>query len=299
MNKRFSIAGMIALLVLVMACGEGTKEGSKNTEVDLSGNDYLVTISTDYGEMKAVLYDETPKHKENFLKLVNEGFYDSLLFHRVIQGFMIQGGDPESKNAAPGQRLGGGGPGYTVPAEFVPSLFHKKGALSAARQGDQANPERASSGSQFYIVQGQVVPEEQLAYDQRKIGEALQKCMTQMPESDLAKSLAELQMAGDQQAFVDKVYDSMEELEELTEIDLSSSFTEEEIEVYSTIGGTPSLDKNYTVFGQVIAGLEVIDSIAAVSTAPGDRPINDVRMMVTVEELSKEQIASRYDYNYQ
>ena len=147
--------GMLAMLIALMitACAEGNKEP------EVTGSDSVVTIKTDMGEMKAILYDETPKHKENFLKLAKEGFYDSLLFHRVINSFMIQGGDPESKGADLGQRLGSGGPGYTVPAEFVDGLFHKKGALSAARQGDQVNPERASSGSQFYIVQGQVTPE--------------------------------------------------------------------------------------------------------------------------------------------
>lgn len=295
MNKRVSILGVMALLVMVMACGEGS---STNESADLSGNDYLVTIKTDLGEMKAILYDQTPKHKENFIKLAKEGFYDSLLFHRVIQGFMIQGGDPNSKNATPEQPLGNGGPGYTVPAEFVSELFHKKGALAAARLGDGQNPEKASSGSQFYVVQGQVVPEDQLAYDQQKIGQALQKCMTQMADSELAQSLNEVRMSGDQQAFVDKVYDSIDELAELTEIDLSSSFTPEEIKAYSTIGGTPALDDEYTVFGEVIAGIEVIDNIAAVQTMPRDRPMEDVRMYISVEELPKAEIAEKYGYRY-
>jgi len=295
MNKRISILGIMALLVVAMACGDGS---STNESADLTGNDFLVTIKTDLGEMKAILYDQTPQHKENFIKLVNEGFYDSLLFHRVIQGFMIQGGDPNSKNASPEQRLGNGGPGYTVPAEFVANLFHKKGALAAARLGDGQNPERASSGSQFYVVQGQIAPKEQLAYDQQMIGQALQKCMTEMPDSELAKALNEVRMSGDQQAFVDKVFDSIDELEEVTGLDLASNMTEEEIEAYSTIGGTPALDDQYTVFGEVISGIEVIDNIAAVQTMPGDRPMEDVRMYISLEEMPKTEIAKKYGYQY-
>lgn len=298
--------GMIALLVLAMACGEGSKSSETETNntaqkstVDLSATDYLITIRTDMGEMKAILHDQTPQHKENFLKLANEGFFDSLLFHRVIQGFMIQGGDPNSKGAAPGQRLGSGGPGYTVPAEFVSSLFHKKGALSAARQGDQVNPERASSGSQFYIVQGTVASEEDLAYDQQKIGQALQICLQQMPDSDLAKEINEVRMAGDQQAFIDKIYDSASDLQELTGVDLASTMTPERIEAYSSVGGTPMLDDQYTVFGQVISGLEIVDQIAGVTTAPGDRPVQDVKMFISVEETTKQAIADKYGYFYQ
>jgi len=298
MNKRISIVGIIALLLFAVACGEGNKEGTSESSADLTGNDYLVTIKTDLGEMKAILYDKTPQHKENFLKLINEGFYDSLLFHRVIQGFMIQGGDPDSKNAQPGQRLGGGGPGYTVPAEFVTELFHKKGALAAARRGDQQNPERASSGSQFYIVQGTVASEEDLAYDQQKIGQALQVCLNQMPESELAKSLNEARMSGDQQLFVDKVYDSVQELEELTGIDLASTMPKDRVEAYTTVGGTPALDDQYTVFGEVISGIDIVDSVAGVQTAPGDRPVEDVRMYISVEEMPKAEIAEKYGYNY-
>ena len=137
--------------------------------------DYVVTIKTSYGDMIAVLYDETPKHKENFVKLAREHFFDSTLFHRVIEGFMIQGGDPDSKNAQPGQPLGRGGPGYTIDAEFNPKFFHERGALSAARLGDQQNPTKASSGSQFYIVQGTIMSEEELKIDQNKMNQAMQQ----------------------------------------------------------------------------------------------------------------------------
>lgn len=187
-----------------------------------------VLISTSYGDLKIRLYDEAPLHKANFIKLVSEHFFDSLLFHRVISGFMIQGGDPDSKNSAPTQMLGGGDVGYTIPAEFSNLLYHKKGAICAART---ENPEKKSSGCQFYIVQGK-------------------------PASD-----AELDM-----------FDKNRKV----------PYSPEQRNVYKTKGGTPFLDMNYTVFGEVVEGLDVIDKIAAVQTQPGDRPVKDVRMTVTL-----------------
>ncbi len=190
----------------------------------------IVQISTRYGDIKVKLYNETPKHRDNFIKLAEQGFYDGTLFHRVIKEFMIQGGDPDSKNAQPGQMLGSGGPGYTIPAEIIPGMIHKKGALSAARQGDQVNPKRESSGSQFYVVQGKKWTDEELKmFEQRGL-----------------------------------------------------KLTPEQQEIYKTIGGTPHLDNSYTVFGEVVEGLDVIDKIAAVPTAPGDRPLEDIKMTVKV-----------------
>lgn len=183
---------------------------------DLETKERLVEITTDYGVMIAKLYDETPLHRDNFVKLVQQKFYDSLLFHRVIDGFMIQGGDPTSKNAPDGMQLGGGAaPGDRIPAEFKPGLIHKKGALAAARDN---NPEKASSNCQFYIVQG-------------KPGE---------PQG--------------------------------------SNYTKSQKEVYAKIGGTPFLDQNYTVFGEVISGLDVIDKIAKAPKDGADRPTKNVMM---------------------
>jgi cyclophilin family peptidyl-prolyl cis-trans isomerase len=187
-------------------------------------------IHTEYGDMKGVLYNETPKHRDNFVKLAKSGYFNGTLFHRVIQGFMIQGGDPDSKTAKPGQALGSGGPGYTVPAEFNPALIHKKGALSAARMGDQVNPQKASSGSQFYIVQGQ-------KWDPARLD-------SQYP----------------------------------------NKYTQAQKDVYKTIGGTPFLDGEYTVFGEITEGLDVIDKIAAVEKDKADRPVKDVKMTVTIIE---------------
>jgi peptidyl-prolyl cis-trans isomerase B (cyclophilin B) len=179
--------------------------------------------------MTVWLYDATPKHRDNFLKLAEQGYFDDLLFHRVINGFMIQGGDPNSRNAKPNQQLGSGGPGYTIPAEFVDSLVHKKGALAAARTGDQVNPEKKSSGSQFYIVQGRAVTAD------------------------------ELDMIESRKGF---------------------RYSKEQRDTYMAAGGTPFLDRDYTVFGEVIEGLDVIDKIASVATLPGDRPKVDVRMKI-------------------
>lgn len=188
----------------------------------------LVEIETEFGTMLAELYNDTPLHQENFLKLAQEGFFNDLLFHRVIDGFMIQGGDPDSKNAPAGKALGMGGPGYTVPAEFVAERIHIKGALAAART---QNPEKRSSGSQFYIVQGSPLTAEQL---------------------DMMEARKGIRYGTPQR------------------------------EAYLELGGTPFLDGEYTVFGQVVEGLEVIDSITAQETDPRDRPTRDIKMKIRV-----------------
>lgn len=224
----------LILLIFVASCAINKNKSAKTDKSKpMVPKENLVDITTDYGVMRVKLYDETPKHRDNFLKLVKEGYYDGLLFHRVISGFMVQGGDPQSKNAAPGTMLGNGGPGYTVPAEFNPARFHKKGALAAARMGDQVNPNKESSGSQFYIVQGKPASEQELTMTQQRI---------------------------------------------------NITYTPEQRQVYTTTGGTPFLDMGYTVFGEVVSGLEVIDKIAAVQTQPGDRPVQDVKMIMKIVE---------------
>lgn len=295
-NKLVQILMIICLVALVASCND-SKTGSESAA---EGNDFLVTIKTDLGEMKAVLYDETPLHKANFLKLSREGFFDSLAFHRVMKDFMIQGGDPESKNATMDQRLGSGGPGYTVPAEFLSSFYHHKGALSAARQPDQVNPEKASSGSQFFIVQGFVSPRAQLeGPNNQLIGKALQELRQNQPNHALN---AEFQQAFDSlgnQGFQDKVMSTLDRLSEATGITFSMS--EDKIEKYSTVGGYPPLDGDYTVFGEVISGLEVIDAIAAVEVRnpqQEDRPFETIRMYISVEEMSRADIQDKYGYTY-
>lgn len=220
-KKTFSIA---IILITLMSFKVLSPSADKETKI---------LLSTEYGDIKIKLYNETPKHRDNFIKLVKEEYFNGTLFHRVIKGFMIQGGDPNSKGAAPGVQLGNGGPGYTIPAEFNSKFIHKKGALSAARLGDAANPQKASSGSQFYLVQG-------------------------------------------------KKY-TKPELDNLTaRRNKSISYTEEQYEAYAKIGGTPFLDTDYTVFGEVTEGLEVIDKIANVATAKGDRPLKDVKMTMKI-----------------
>lgn len=260
--------------------------------------DHVVTIKTSYGDMVAILYDETPKHKENFIKLAKEHFFDSLLFHRVIEGFMIQGGDPESKRAKPGQRLGNGGPGYTVDAEFNPKFFHEKGALSAARLGDQMNPSKASSGSQFYIVQGKVMKEHELKIDPQKFNAALGQFFQNPANKAHLDSVMNFQKQGDFQALEKYLLALKPTVEAQLNTSVDKPVSPEMLKAYTTIGGTPMLDNQYTVFGKVIKGLDVLDKIAAVKKDPMDRPLEDVRMVVTVEEMKKSKIEKLYGYKY-
>lgn len=226
MKKWFIL--LFNFLIIVSAIAQDSTLRKKDRKRD-------VLLQTNYGDIIVRLYDSTPLHRDNFLKLVKVGFYDSVLFHRVIQNFMIQAGDPNSKHAPAGQPLGNGGPGYTIPAEFRKTLFHKKGVIAAARMSDNVNPQKASSGSQFYIVQGKI--------------------------------------------FSDAGLDSVETFR------LNGrKIPPEQREVYKTIGGTPHLDQNYTVFGEVVKGLDVVDKIAAAQTSRGsdrDRPLQDVRIIKT------------------
>ncbi len=232
MKKLVLIFSLAQLLVLV-SCNSGG-ETATSTETTAASDasatsETMLLIETGMGNIKVKLYDSTPQHRDNFIKLAKEGFYDGTLFHRVIPGFMIQGGDPDSKTAQPGQALGRGGPGYTIPAEI--GAKHFRGALSAARQPDQVNPQRASSGSQFYIVQNGPVPEEQFN-----------------------------QMA--QQSGI--------------------QYTPEEKDYYLKYGGTPFLDGQYTVFGTVVEGMEVVDKIAMAQRDQADRPLEDIKMKVKI-----------------
>lgn len=260
--------------------------------------DQLVTIKTKYGDMYAILYDETPKHKENFIKLAKEHYFDSLLFHRVIEGFMIQGADPESKHAGPNQRLGNGGPGYTIPAEINPKLFHEKGALSAARLSDAMNPEKASSGSQFYIVQGTKQSESQLKVDPDKYNRALQQFFQKAENQPYRDSINSFIQRQDQHGFQTYVENLKPVVEKQLGISVDRDISPEVVKAYTTIGGTPQLDGQYTVFGKVIKGLDVIDKIAAAPRDMNDRPVEDIRMTVTVEEMPRRKIEKNYGYTY-
>jgi len=288
MNKLICI--VIVLLAMVSGCAQKKSK------------DYVVTIKTSYGDMVAILYDETPKHKENFIKLAKEHYFDSLLFHRVISGFMIQGGDPNSRKAAPGEPLGNGGPGYTVEAEFNPKFFHEKGALSAARLSDPQNPTKASSGSQFYIVQGTVISPENvndLKYDQMKLTMGLREIISKPENQALLDSLNQLYYSGDMTAYQKKIFSLAPRVERETGKQVTKEISPEKIKAYTTVGGSPHLDGEYTVFGKVIKGLDVIDKIANVQHDGNDRPLEDVRMFVTVEEMSRKKIEKEYGYVYQ
>jgi peptidyl-prolyl cis-trans isomerase B (cyclophilin B) len=263
-----------------------------------SKKDFVVTIKTQFGDMVVILYDETPKHKANFIKLAKEHYFDSLLFHRVITDFMIQGGDPESKKAKPGQQLGGGGPGYTIDAEFNPKYFHEKGALSAARTGDAANPTKASSGSQFYIVQGKKFEESDLTIDPEKMNACYGQFFNNPENQSYMDTLNGFRQANDRPGYEAYLKKIRPVAEKKTGISTTKDVPKERLVAYTTVGGTPHLDGEYTVFGKVIKGLDVIDKIAAQAKDRSDRPTEDIRMTVTVEELSKKKITKLYGYTY-
>lgn len=237
--KRHNVLIILLSALLMLACSQASQAdtattGSDNqeqknpTKKKKPAQMTKVLLKTSMGDIVIALYDETPLHKENFIKLVNDKYYDGVLFHRIIQNFMIQTGDPESKTAKPGQMLGNGGPGYTIPAEFVPGLYHKRGAVAAARMGDNVNPKKESSGSQFYIVDGRV-----------------------FSTNDLNRVI---QMTG-------------------------KTYSMDQIKDYTSIGGAPHLDGDYTVFGEVVSGMEIVDKIAAQQKDGRDRPLEDIKII--------------------
>ncbi len=289
LKRIYTFTAFIALLLV--SC-DPKEDKSKDT---------LVTIKTSQGDMVAILYDETPNHKANFIKLAKEGVLDSTLFHRIIQGLMIQGGDPDSKTAQQGQPLGMGGPGYTLESEFNPKFFHEKGALSAARVPDAQNPTKASSGSQFYIVQGNILPPveaDNLKIDRNKLNQGFSKLLQNPANQPLIDSLNQIFMTGDMHAYQQKVYSLVPRIEKETGLKIYQDVSPDKVTAYTTVGGAPHLDGEYTVFGKVIKGLDVIDKIAALPKDKSDRPLEDIRMIVTVEEISKEKITKEYGYTY-
>ncbi len=241
-----------------------------------------VMILTDMGVIKIRLYNETPLHRDNFLKLVKDHYYDSLLFHRVIQNFMIQGGDPDSKRALPDKTLGDGGPPYTIPAEFNPKLFHKKGALAAARESDLDNPSQASSGSQFYIVQGKVFTDSLLKVQAKRITKM--KLFNQIINRPENKTLLEQYTRYAKAAIPDSLKYINDIINKQLDTELPGvapyAFSEEQTKTYTTTGGTPHLDGSYTVFGEVYEGFEVIDDIAKQDVErKTSRPKKDIRII--------------------
>ena len=239
-----------------------------------------VAVSTTAGDFTVLLYGDTPKHRDNFVRLVKESYYDSTLFHRVIKEFMIQAGDPDSKTAKPGQMLGAGGPDYKIDAEIVfPRHFHKRGVLAAARQGDQVNPKKQSSGSQFYIVTGRVLSDAEMAAMNAQMVNKQKQSIFSRLAGERRQQIIELQRNGDH-AGLQALQD---ELIKLVEAEVAAmpapSVTPEMREAYTTVGGAPHLDGDYTVFGEVVDGMEVIDAIEKVATDRSDRPVEDVRVL--------------------
>lgn len=283
-----------ALLLSMSACGSGNKAESNDTDSIKTQNDQnnmatttatpdttsvKVEVETSVGPFTVLLYGDTPKHRDNFVKLVKEGYYNGTLFHRVINEFMVQAGDPDSKTAKPGQALGSGGPDYTIEAEIVyPKHFHKRGALAAARQGDQVNPLKASSGSQFYIVTGKKVTEGEMKQMESYLeNSALQTRFAQLAQSHMTE-VREMQQKGDQ-AGLEKLQNQLIEEAKQYVAEHPVNITDEMKEAYKTVGGTPHLDNAYTVFGEVISGMDTIDKIEKVQTDGMDRPKDDIRII--------------------
>jgi peptidylprolyl isomerase len=258
----------------LIACKTGTKKGE---DMD---KETLVKIETTAGDIKVKLYNETPKHRDNFIKLVKDGMYEGTLFHRVIKDFMIQAGDPDSKNAPKGKMLGAGDVGYTIPAEFVyPKFFHKKGALSAARQGDNVNPKKESSGCQFYIVTGKVYNDSTLLSMESQMNENKINVIFNTLAQKHMKEIYKMRKANDEDGFYDLQEKLFAEAQEIAAKQPEFHFTPEQIEAYTTVGGTPHLDGEYTVFGEVVEGMDVVDKIQQVKTDRSDRPEEDVKII--------------------
>ena len=258
----------------LIACKTGTKKGE---DMD---KETLVKIETTAGDIKVKLYNETPKHRDNFIKLVKDGMYEGTLFHRVIKDFMIQAGDPDSKNAPKGKMLGAGDVGYTVPAEFVyPKFFHKKGALSAARQGDNVNPKKESSGCQFYIVTGKVYNDSTLLSMESQMNENKINVIFNTLAQKHMKEIYKMRKANDENGLYDLQEKLFAEAQEIAAKQPEFHFTPEQIEAYTTVGGTPHLDGEYTVFGEVVEGMDVVDKIQQVKTDRSDRPEEDVKII--------------------
>jgi len=265
------------LLSSTLACGQN--------------KDYLVTITTRHGEIKAVLFDDTPEHKANFIALAEAGRFDSTQFHRVVENFMVQGGDVFSKEGLPPNEW------PTLPAEIRPKYVHRKGIISAARQGDNVNPQKRSNGSQFFIVEGQTYQEQELVTDFAALQKAVFQFLKYGDQQDFKQEYTRLYQEGKYDSLTKLVISKRDEVAQRLNVKLTKDYTPEQIKMYAEIGGTPHLDFEYTAFGEVLSGLDVVDKIAAEPTT-GEIPNEPVYMAVTVERLSKKKITEKYGYVY-
>lgn len=243
------------------------------------GNETLVCLETTMGNITVKLYNETPNHRDNFIKLTKEGVYDSTLFHRVIKNFMIQAGDPESKNATDTTMLGNGDVGYTIPAEFNTKFFHKKGVLAAARQGDEVNPNRESSGCQFYIVTGRKFSEAQMITMENQMNDARLDAVFDSLARKHMKEIYKMRKNNDQEGLL-ALQDKLEEEARAQVADQPAlKYTKEQIQAYTTVGGAPHLDGAYTIFGEVVDGMDIVEKIEKTGTNRADRPKIDIRII--------------------
>lgn len=273
--KRISILLTLAVWSMMIAC-TGNQQKSKSMN---QGNETLVRLETTEGNITVKLYDETPKHRDNFIKLAKEGVYDSTLFHRVIKNFMIQAGDPQSKTASDTATLGSGDVGYTLPAEINPKFFHKRGVLAAARLGDEVNPNRESSGCQFYIVTGRKFSEAQMINMENQMNEArLENIFNELARKHM-KEIYKMRKANDTEGLLE-LQDSLEaQARAKVAKEPALKYTKEQISAYTTIGGAPHLDGTYTIFGEVTEGMDIVDKIEKIKTNRGDRPEKDIRIL--------------------
>lgn len=265
----------------LMSCSANNSEGKASAPANKKTDNKMtkVKLETSLGDIVVELYNETPQHRDNFIKLVESGYYDGVLFHRVIKDFMIQTGDGNSKTAGPETTLGDGDPGYTIEAEFVyPKYFHKRGALAAARTGDQVNPERRSSGSQFYIVTGKIYSSDELKMMTQRMAEMKKQDIFRRLVTENNDKIKQLQQSQDNVG----LQELQNELIRQTEAEAANApfvMTDEQINAYTSVGGTPHLDGQYTVFGEVVSGMDVVDKIQNTTTGRMDRPTVDIKIV--------------------
>ena len=277
---------LILLTVLAYVGMASCKSGQKKDSDMENQKETMLKIETTLGDIKVKLYNETPKHRDNFIKLAKEGMYDGTLFHRVIKDFMVQAGDPDSKNAPKGKMLGAGDVGYTIPAEIVyPKYFHKRGALSAARQGDNVNPKKESSGCQFYIVTGKVYNDSTLLNMEKQMNENKLTTLFNALAQKHMKEIYKMRKENNEEGLYDLQEKLFAQAQEEAAKQPEFRFTKEQVEAYTTVGGTPHLDGEYTVFGEVVEGMDIVDKIQDVKTDRNDRPEEDVKIIkVEVEK---------------